>query len=47
MTTAEQRIPILDLTPEIDELWDELNAAVQRVLREEGYNPATLGKSAE
>ncbi len=26
-------IPILDLTPEIDELWDELNAAVQRVLR--------------
>jgi len=27
------RIPILDLSPEIEELWDELNAAFQRVLR--------------
>ena len=26
-------IPMLDLTPEIEELWDELNAAFQRVLR--------------
>ncbi|EYB68150.1 hypothetical protein DEIPH_ctg026orf0054 [Deinococcus phoenicis] len=32
MTTTE-RIPVLDLSPEIDALWDELNAAVQRVLR--------------
>jgi dTDP-4-amino-4,6-dideoxygalactose transaminase len=31
--TTPARIPILDLTPEIDALWDELNAAVQRVLR--------------
>ena len=27
------QVPVLDLTPEIDELWDELNTAVQRVLR--------------
>lgn len=27
-------IPILDLKPEIDALWDELNAAIQRVLRD-------------
>ena len=26
-------IPVLDLTPEVDELWDEINTAVQRVLR--------------
>ncbi len=26
-------IPVLDLSPEIDVLWDEINAAVQRVLR--------------
>lgn len=26
-------IPVLDLSPEIDALWDEVNAAVQRVLR--------------
>jgi dTDP-4-amino-4,6-dideoxygalactose transaminase len=32
-SAAETRIPILDLTPEIDELWDELNAALQRVMR--------------
>lgn len=30
---TSQRIPILDLTPEIELLWDELNAAFQRVLR--------------
>jgi dTDP-4-amino-4,6-dideoxygalactose transaminase len=27
------QIPILDLKAEVDELWDELNAAIQRVLR--------------
>lgn len=27
------RIPVLDLSPEIDSLWDELNAAFQSVLR--------------
>lgn len=27
------RIPILDLTPEIEELWDELMEAIQRVMR--------------
>src|SRR5258708_29202652 len=27
------KIPILDLSPEIDMLWDEINAAIQRVLR--------------
>lgn len=32
METKEQ-IPILDLSPEIDELWEELNEAVQRVMR--------------
>ena len=26
-------IPVLNLTPEIDELWDEINSAIQRVLR--------------
>lgn len=26
-------IPILDLSPEIDELWNELNSAIQRVIR--------------
>jgi carbonic anhydrase/acetyltransferase-like protein (isoleucine patch superfamily) len=29
--SAPTRIPMLDLTPEIEELWDELNAAFQRV----------------
>lgn len=34
MTSTEQKyIPILDLSPEIDELWDDLNAAIQRVMR--------------
>jgi len=31
--TATRNIPILDLTPEIEALWDELNAAFQRVMR--------------
>src|SRR5690606_6066596 len=31
--TATRNIPILDLTPEIEALWDELNAAFQRVIR--------------
>jgi dTDP-4-amino-4,6-dideoxygalactose transaminase len=31
---SENRIPILDLKPEIDTLWDEFNAAFQRVLRD-------------
>ena len=30
---SQPRIPILDLTPEIELLWDELNAAFQRVMR--------------
>jgi len=30
---SQPRIPILDLTPEIELLWDDLNAAFQRVLR--------------
>lgn len=29
----QQKIPIYDPTPEINELWDELNAAIQGVLR--------------
>lgn len=33
MELQHQRIPILDLSPEIELLWDELNAAMQRVLR--------------
>ncbi len=28
-----QKIPVLDLSPEIDALWDELNTAIQGVLR--------------
>lgn len=31
--TTPAHIPILDLAPEIDALWDDLNAAIQRVLR--------------
>jgi dTDP-4-amino-4,6-dideoxygalactose transaminase len=31
--TSEKKIPILDMTPEIDALWDEINGAIQRVLR--------------
>ena len=30
---AQERVSILDLTPEIEGLWDELTAAVHRVLR--------------
>ena len=34
MTSSDiKQIPILDLSPEIDELWDDLNAAIQRVMR--------------
>jgi dTDP-4-amino-4,6-dideoxygalactose transaminase len=33
VATPETSIPLLDLTPEIDELWDEIQAAVARVLR--------------
>lgn len=33
MTTTVPPIPMLDLTPEIDELWDELQAAAARVFR--------------
>ena len=34
MSPATQvKVPMLDLTPQLDELWDEFNAAVQRVLR--------------
>ena len=33
MKQAPQDIPILDLKPEIEELWDEINGAIQRVLR--------------
>lgn len=31
--TLQKNIPVLDLAPEIEELWDEFNAAFQRVLR--------------
>lgn len=31
--TRSKPIPVLDLSPEIDALWDELNAAIQSVLR--------------
>lgn len=31
--TLHKNIPILDLSPEIEELWDEFNAAFQRVMR--------------
>src|SRR5215212_7973899 len=29
----KQLVPILDLSPEIEGLWDELNSAIQKVLR--------------
>src|SRR5215213_3333529 len=32
-TNVLPKIPVLDLTPEIETLWDELNAAIQQVLR--------------
>jgi dTDP-4-amino-4,6-dideoxygalactose transaminase len=31
--TTDKPIPVLDLSPEIDMLWDDLNAAIQRVLK--------------
>lgn len=33
MNRPERQIPILDLSAEIEALWDELNAAIQRVFR--------------
>lgn len=33
MTTVAQSIPMLDLSPETEELWDELRAATERVMR--------------
>jgi len=33
MEQQHQKIPILDLSPEIDLLWDEINSAIQKVLR--------------
>lgn len=33
MELEKQRVPVLDLSSEIDGLWEELNAAIQRVLR--------------
>lgn len=33
MSTYTEKIPVLDLSPEIDNLWDDLNAAIQEVLR--------------
>lgn len=33
MEGIKGRIPILDLTPEVEELWDDLMAAITRVLR--------------
>ena len=33
MATLQEQIPILDLQAELDELWDELNVAIQGVLR--------------
>lgn len=33
MSVTQTKIPVLDLTPEIDELWDELNSAFQRVMK--------------
>lgn len=33
MSTYTDNIPVLDLSPEIDNLWNDLNAAIQEVLR--------------
>ncbi len=33
MTTAKTSIPVLDLSAEIDSLWDELQEAFARVMR--------------
>lgn len=33
MTTTQTPIPVLDLSPEIEALWDDLNAAIQSVLK--------------
>jgi len=44
MTQTHDRIPPLDLRPEIDALWDELSAAALRVLRSGSY---VLGPEVE
>src|SRR5690606_7592133 len=36
-TSARTRVPMLDLTPEVEELWDELVAAFERVMRSGQY----------
>jgi dTDP-4-amino-4,6-dideoxygalactose transaminase len=36
-TPVKTQIPVLDLSPEINELWDEFNAAFQAVLRSEQF----------
>lgn len=35
--TADDKIPVLDLTGEVELLWDELNAAIQDVLRSDQF----------
>jgi dTDP-4-amino-4,6-dideoxygalactose transaminase len=37
MSATLDKIPLLDLSPEINELWDELNAAIQGVLRKGSF----------
>lgn len=37
MSVNVDRIPILDLRPEIDAHWEEINAALQRVLKSAGF----------
>lgn len=37
IVTKPERIPILDLSPQIDALWNEFNDAIQRVLRSGQY----------
>jgi dTDP-4-amino-4,6-dideoxygalactose transaminase len=37
MSVNVDRIPILDLKPEIDANWEEINAAIQRVLKSAGF----------
>lgn len=44
MTTPSQRIPMLDLSSEIEELWAELETAVKRVLRSGSF---ILGREVE
>lgn len=37
MPPTKPDVPLLDLQPEVDDLWDELNAAFQRVLRQQSF----------